>query len=383
MLAMRLITWNAVAGALLLPALGIVGEGAKAKPDLLQAIPWLDAEQRIAAHIYQTGIAPDGKLFFGAGDAGPTAGIRVYEVATGKQFRELRPGVNVWFSNAAFVPGGKYLVATYSKDRDIYLWDLAAGKVVRKLTGHAIPGIGVDVSPDGKQLMSWGEDSSVLLWDLEAGKELHRLRGHADKAAGVFAPDGKTVLTFSPDKTLRLWDAATGKQMKKLTGHAAACTGSYSPDGKRAVSFGLDETARLWDLTTGKEILQFVGANVKAGVRGFVDGGRKVAAYCEDGFFRVWETTNGRLVQEINLTGFGGDRWTVAASPDVRLALFCPPDGAVRVYDLASGKVIHRYANCRNARAFSFTPDGQFAVAGSFRAGLFVFRLPSVKAGTP
>lgn len=55
-------------------------------------------------------------------------------------------------------------------------------------------------------------------------------------------------------------------------------------------------------------------------------------------------------------------------------------DDSVRVLDLATGKETHRYDGCRKARAFSFSPDGSLAVAGSFRAGMFVFRLPPPEA---
>jgi hypothetical protein len=55
----------------------------------------------------------------------------------------------------------------------------------------------------------------------------------------------------------------------------------------------------------------------------------------------------------------------------------------VRVFDSATGKEIHRYDSCPKARAFSFSPDGNYAVAGSFRAGLFVFRLPSQEQVKP
>ena len=87
------------------------------------------------AHIYQTGISADGKLFFGAGDAGPTGAIRVFDVAGGNQVQQLRPSNDVWFSNAAFVRGGKYLAAAYVLDKDIYLCGhRAAATVDRKLT---------------------------------------------------------------------------------------------------------------------------------------------------------------------------------------------------------------------------------------------------------
>ena len=347
------------------------------KPERLHAIEWQDVEQGFPAHIFQTGISPDGKLFFGAGDAGPTGLIRVFEVITGKQVQALRPDGDVWFSTAVFVPGGKYLAAAYQREKDVYLWDLGTGKVVRKLTGHTDVGIGLAAAPDGKRLLSWGDDRTVRLWDVETGKELRKLEGHTARAGAIWSADGKRVLTYSADKTLGWWDAETGKQLHKLTGHTEGCnTAALSPDGKRAVSFSADGTTRLWDLETGKELSRLFGGSVKTGACGFIAGGGQVAAFCDDQRFRIWETVKSRLVLEIDLSDVGGDRWNITASPDGRLALVTQADGVVRVYELKSGKEIHRYQGCRNARAFSFTPDGQYAVAGSFRAGLYVFRLP-------
>jgi WD40 repeat protein len=353
------------------------------KPELLQSIEWQDAEQGFPAHIFQTGVSGDGKLFFGAGDGGPSGSIRIFEIATGKQIQEFRPGTDVWYSNAAFVPGEKYLTAAYKDDKDLYLWDIATSKVVRKFTGHTDLGIGHAVSPDGKRLLSWSDDATVRLWDLETGKELKKLEGHTQKPAGVFSPDGKKILTFSPDKTLRLWDVETGKELKKLEGHDDACYGSFSPDGKQVLSWSPDQTIRLWDPETGKEIRRFEGAKDKVGGASFVAGGRQVVAKSDDQKFRVWETASGKLLREIDLSEVGADRWTMTATPDGRLGLVSHEDGSVRLYDLAAGKEIHRYENCPKARFFSFTPDGNFAVSGTFRTKLFVFRLPSEKPAKP
>jgi WD40 repeat protein len=200
-----------------------------------------------------------------------------------------------------------------------------------------------------------------------------------DKAAGVFSADGKKVLTFSPDKTLCLWDAKTGKQLHKLEGHEDACIGSFSPDGKLVLSFSADDTIRLWDAGTGEELRRLIGAKGMHGTRGFVAGGRQVAAFCDDQKYRLWDTETGRIVREIDLSAAGGDRSTMTVSPDGRLALVNYADNSVRVFNMANGKEIHRYDDCRKARAFSFSSDGTHAVGGSFRAGLFVFRLPSEK----
>jgi WD40 repeat protein len=356
-----------------------------AKPELLHAIEWQDLEQGFPAHIYQTGVSADGKLFFGAGDAGPSGAIRIFQVASGKQIQELLPGDDVWFSFAAFVPGGKYLAAGYNKDKDLYLWDLATGKVVRKFVGHTSPDNHLAVSPDGKRILSWsyGDDRALRLWDVETGKELKKLEGHAEKAEGVFSPDGKKVLTYSADKTLRLWDAESGQELKRLEGHDAAPTGCFSPDGKQVLSSSPDQTVRLWDVETGKEIRRFEGPKDKVLGACFVAGGKQVAARCDDRKFRVWETASGKLLREIDLADVGGDHGTMTASPDGRLGLVGHEDESVRVYDLASGKEIQRYDGARKARGFSFTPDGKFAVAGSFRAGLFVFRLPGGNPAKP
>ncbi len=89
-----------------------------AKATLLYSLPFWDAQQGFPASIFSTGISSDGRLFFGAGDSGPKGTIRVWDLATGEQVRELVPGGDTWNSVAQFVPGGKYLVATYSLEKD-------------------------------------------------------------------------------------------------------------------------------------------------------------------------------------------------------------------------------------------------------------------------
>ncbi len=355
-----------------------------AKAELLYHIaPW----QSFPAHITLTGISSDGRLFYGAGDAGRSGTIRVWEVATGKLVQDLVPGGDAWFTFARFLPGGKYLLASYSGEnggysKDLFLWDLATGKVVRRFVGHTKSYANFAVSPDGKRLLSWADDKTVRLWDVDTAKELRKLEGHTDKAAGVFSPDGKQVLTFSTDKTLRLWDVETGTKLQKLEGHTDACAGCFSPDGKQALSYSADHTIRLWDLASGKEIRRFERPTDKVGFAGFVAGGRLVVGRSDDLKYRVWETASGKLVCEIDCAkySYGTDCGNITASPDGRLALVSDyQDNSVRVLDLADGKEIHRYDNCRYARAFSFSPDGTLAVAGSFRAGMFVFRLPPGK----
>ena len=201
------------------------------------------------------------------------------------------------------MPGGKYLAAGYTLDKDVYLWDIATGAIVSKFVGHTEGEIGLAVSPDGKRILSWSKDGTLRLWDVETGKQLNQLEGHAERAEGLFSPDGKLILTYGADKTLRLWNAQTCKELKKLEGHTASPKGTFSPDGKQVLSFDSDGIVQLWDVDSGRRIRRFEGPREKWTGHILSRMEKKVAATSQgDRTFRMWETGTGKLLQQIDLT---------------------------------------------------------------------------------
>ena len=49
-------------------------------------------------------------------------------------------------------------------------------------------------------------DRVVRLWDLEAGKEIKKFEGHPGAVLGVaFSPDGKRALSSDSNCTIKLW----------------------------------------------------------------------------------------------------------------------------------------------------------------------------------
>jgi hypothetical protein len=76
--------------------------------------------------------------------------------------------------------------------------------------------VGVTFSPDGRALMVRGRDLSLRVWDVAAGKEVGQLKGHAGPIRTVaFSADGKALASGSTDTTALLWDAAGA--LKDLT----------------------------------------------------------------------------------------------------------------------------------------------------------------------
>ncbi len=370
--------------ALLLACLALGPDGAGAfapaphkpsrrgEPGMVRHLAWQDEIQGFPAHIYGTLFTPDGKHYIGYGDSGPLGGIRMWEVATGKQVREFFPGKQTWWGTAALSPNGKYLAGNYARNNEVFVWDVASGKLLCCFNGPSGPGNGIDVARDNRRVLSGCTDRTVRVWDIATRKLLLKLEGHEGPAWGRFSLRGTHVLTVS-GRVLRLWGAERGELLHKLEGHTASCNGTFSPDGRRVLSWG-DRTVRLWDVKTGKLLRTFEGHPTATGAA-LRWGGRQVVSWGTDRALRFWDADTGKEGRKIDL---GGDHTgLVVLTPDGRLAITYHHDQTLRVRDLVSGRELHRYGGLRAGSGFSVSPGGDYCACGSFRAGVSLFCLPA------
>jgi WD40 repeat protein len=123
----------------------------------------------------------------------------------------------------------------------VIVWDVAAGAVRERLSGHTDSVTGMQVSTDGRTLYTASQDTRVIAWDLVGDRRLDRPFDPGppfeldDPSPRGFAisPDGRRLAVTQADGTVNLLDTRTFAlrgRFHALDGYAAAV--EFSPDGR-------------------------------------------------------------------------------------------------------------------------------------------------------
>ncbi|HJZ54589.1 MAG TPA: WD40 repeat domain-containing protein, partial [Gemmataceae bacterium] len=306
-------------------------------------------EQRVfppdGYRIRSVAFAPDGRTVAAAGDS-----IRLYDPATGKEQAKIeRRAIKLHFS-----PDSATLIGAVSGT--IYRWDAATGRTIRPAEGGDSVVDQIEVTADGKRIVTRGQDGDAHVWDARTGEHLRRVNVTWQRGMGL-SPDGKFLVWPVEDESvkykdpaqpnaihtgnrLRLYDLAEGKLIDRFPGFEGdAHNLDFTPDGKTLVTVDLNNgVVRLWDVATGKEQRSFsVSGEVK---------GRP---------YYVWRA---RLSPDGKTLAVNYQR------ADNTTALLGPY--AVRLWDMTTGKELHHLVgHWYYVEAMAFSPDSRYLVTGS------------------
>jgi WD40 repeat protein/mono/diheme cytochrome c family protein len=285
---------------------------------------------------------------------------------------------------AAFSPDGRR-AAFASADKSVRLWDVEAGRDLRRCIGHTASVWCVAFSPDGTRLLSGGKDGTVRLWEAETARELRRLDGHADLVTAVaFSPDGRRALSAGYDHAVILWDLDRGEPVPgfsspaglKYVNHVA-----FAPDGKQALVCA-EKTLFLTDVATGRVVRRLEGHTAAVVSATFSADGKQVLSGGDDRTLRLWDRATGKEVRVF--TGHEGFVKSVALSPDGRQALSGATDATVRLWDAATGKELKVFRQHQVSVALvAFFDQGTRTRSVSRDAGVRAWRPGGSASGVP
>jgi RNA polymerase sigma factor (sigma-70 family) len=171
--------------------------------------------------------------------------------------------------HSQFSPDGKLFVVAFGKD--FHVFDVATGQDLRQFPREATFSMDLAISPDGKTLAasSWDQPNNAMMaagqtapapkeanfvyfWNLATGKVIKKIPVSESGIYPVaFSPDGKyfAFSTDLPEPRIHVWNLVEDNKIGVIHGfRQRVCSLAFTQEGKRLIS-GMDDTTGLvWDL---------------------------------------------------------------------------------------------------------------------------------------
>jgi WD40 repeat protein len=288
--------------------------------DLLRTVPLGEALGGQEMRLSSLALHSDGKggrPF--AATAGVDALIRIIDTRTGSALRPPIP-VHGRATSVAVVTIDRKDVVVVGEDRSesgrsVSLYDMESGLRAWSVTVPTeypwTSQLKLAVMRDGgRMLAAWSQERSVQVWDLSARTPLVELTGHTGKIMAVAIAclgDRTVVATGARDGTARLWDVATGELLTRFAGHGGdvnvVVIGQIA-DYPILATGDDDGAVRIWDLASERPVDHGIPAHdswISAIDLVTADGRTLCAVGYADGQVRIWNLKSRDEVAEIHL----------------------------------------------------------------------------------
>ncbi|KAJ5209926.1 hypothetical protein N7491_009736 [Penicillium cf. griseofulvum] len=236
-----------------------------------------------------------------------------------------------WVHSVVFLPDGLVL-ASGSDDHTVRLWDIAKGALQQTFECYSANSVNfLAFSPD------------VLIWDIAISALQQTLNSYLDSVQSVaFSPDSQLLASGSNDHTVRLWDIATGALKRTLESHSDSV--ASLPNGQLLAYSSDDKASKPDDETSTDEDETYTDDDETA-----ID---------EDEI-----STDDDDDEPGPLRGMAGSVQLIAFSPDGRLLASSSPGSKVRLWDTATGALLHQTSSIGvTPTNLEFSHDGSFLI---------------------
>ncbi len=253
-----------------------------------------------------------------------------------QEVADMNNSIQSWPTVAA---NGENVAVTWvdtGTDNSIRIWDAASGDLINALDGHTGAVRGLDYSPDGTKLISGSEDHTVKVWDTATWAESNTISQHSEKVTDIaWYSDGSKFVSSSWDGSVKIWDPVSLAELNDLNvvggmllDNPANAVDVSDDMGQIAVAYNGKEKATsffglpgeyfnitIWNTSdwSAFTVNEKSGGGDSGSVMDvkFSHAGDLAATAATN--VKIWDTTNGSLVDEINI---GEKVSSVAWSPD-------------------------------------------------------------------
>ncbi|KAK5577728.1 hypothetical protein RB653_002675 [Dictyostelium firmibasis] len=212
-------------------------------------------------------------------------------------------GYNDEVIDIKYINSDNIVVATNSNEIKTYDLNTKRAQVLR---GHEDLVMSVDVSADGKHIISGSRDKSAIIWDLEKKESIVQLTGHTGVISCVALPKKPSTpmfaITASDDRTIKLWKGFSLENSKKDKKLSASITKiahekdinsiAIAPNDKIFATASQDSYVKLWSVNSFDQI-----TSIKAHRRGvwhveFSPIDQCLLTCSADGTIKIWSLSD-------------------------------------------------------------------------------------------
>lgn len=333
-------------------------------------------------------IAPGG----GRAAVMPSGGteIRIHDIRTGDILSKWDGRISL--KRLAFGSDGSFLIGGEASGVLAAVWRTTDGQ----RTGSVFPVAGkfdlLQVQPPGLRLISTGAGQMISAQAIAADSPAVSLRGHEDTVLSLdVSPDGKWLLSGGNDHTVRLWP--TSKPLPQANDDGRF---KERPEPPAEVRENPSKSNIVWTWTSEGHWIGDGARNGRIRFRPFSNNsaGRRITAPPER-YGRLVSAPDGTLAamswpRSVRLMRPNGDRWEppwtltqgtlgpIVFSPDSRLLASGGDDNLIGIRDTATGRLVAELRGHQGTIAdIAFSPDGRTLASSAADRTLRLWHVPT------
>ena len=252
----------------------------------------------------------------------------------------------------AFLPGDK-IVVVGTREGTLEVFDIAASTLLDTIAAHERDIWSLQVSPDGKSLVTGSADKSAKFWEFKVVQEevlgttrkiskltlVHSrtLKVNDDILSLCFSPDDRLLAVSTLDSTVKVFFLDTLKLFLTLYGHKLPVLSmDVSYDSKLIVTSSADKNVRVWGLDFGDCHKAFFAHNDSILAVKFVpnnnDGnGHHFFSASKDKVVKYFDADKFEQIQK--LEGHKREIWAMAVAHSGEFLVTASHDKSIRIWE--------------------------------------------------